>query len=223
MKNQTVKSLLVLTLATGLATETFAQKIHQKKSPLRTEVLQKINPISGNVKEWVFNQDFVYDGFYLETNAEKYLVKFPIHLGAELRNSISNNPIVVQGVVKYSPLGEKEIELVSLKTPNKVIYNLPPETPTNVLEKKFVNNSGKIKEVQINEMGDPIGFILEDRTVLRLPKHLSKQLSNLAPQGSTISYTGIEKSKDNGEAYYNNYSVVRCNTITIGEDQYLIK
>ena len=59
--------------------------------------LQQVTTINGTIDEWVYNDDFEYDGLYLRAENSKILVKFPPHLAQQAR--ALGNRISVNGVL----------------------------------------------------------------------------------------------------------------------------
>lgn len=190
----------------------------------RPEILQQVTSFSGKAGEWVNNDDYVYDGFYLQTGNEKLLVRFPVHMGSQLTAAVKNGGnITVNGVLHFSPVGEKEISMVSMVSGGQTIQETAPPAPVTAAVEEPVTASSKVKEFQKTERGDVNGFILDNKTILRVPPHIATQLSLLASAGTTISYTGVKKPVQQGEAVSSNYSIVHCKTVTINGTQYLTR
>ncbi|MGM5629383.1 hypothetical protein O2K51_00670 [Apibacter raozihei] len=222
MKTIISKSLILAALMISFSTYMSAQKRNPKPMH-REEAVEKVTAVNGVVNEWIYNDDFIYDGFTLQSGNEELFVKIPKHMGKVLRNSIAKNNITVNGVVKYSPEGNKELKWVSIVTNGKNIYDIPKERPEQPPVEKFVNGSGKVLKFQQNERGDTHGIFLDNKTLLRIPAHKFSLLSSLLQTGKTIQFTGFEKPKNEDEAVADNYSVIKLETLTVDGEQYLIK
>ena len=89
--------------------------------------------------------------------------------------------------------------------------------------KELVNSSGKIIELQKDKQGKVKGFILENKTILRVCPSVAEQLTKLAVVGTSITYSGDKKALCTGEATAETYTIIHCKTITINGKQYLTK
>jgi hypothetical protein len=195
-------------------------KHHGPKAVKQT--LQQVEVYSGKVGDWESNDEYVYDGFYLETANEKFLVKFSPLKGDQITSSIkSGNKVTVNGVGRLTRLGEKEIRLVSIMSDGKVIYENTPGPESADLTETFVTGSGKITELQKNKMGKVRGFMLDNKTILRVPVDVAKQLNLLAIEGAEVAYRGVKKPLHAGEVAWGGYTIIHCQTITIKGKQYL--
>ncbi len=229
------KSIAVMTLASVLALHSMAQPPTPPKGPdgkgpgrpeMKEQPLQEITIYTGQAGDWVANNDYVYDGFYLQTNGTKQLVKFAPHLGEQLKASVKNgSSITVKGVEHITPDGVKEIRLMSLNAGGKMIADtggkkpIPGSEPTEI----SASGNGKISEVQKGKRGETIGFVLDNKTILRMPPHVAAQLDNTATTGATISYTGNKKAMHDGEVASGNYTIIHTKTITINGKEYLVR
>ena len=145
-------------------------------------------------------------------------------MGSELTTAIkTGSTISVNGVEKTSPQGEKEIKLVSVTVDGKIINEAPPVKPATPPVEELINGNGKISELQKDKQGKVKGFMLDNKTILRMPPEVAQQLNTLAIVGTNISYSGIKKILHNGEATAVSYTIIRCKTITINGKQYLTK
>jgi hypothetical protein len=229
MKSIIISSIAIVLLM-ALSLDSNAQNTRSDKKGERYEArdarpeaqeekkpLQQVSVFSGQVVNWANNDDYVYDGFYLQTGNEKYLVKFPPHLGTQLTTAVKTGSTVsVNGAAAFPPQGEKEIRFVSITADGKTYYNTPPA-------EVLTFGSGKIYDLQKNKQGDVKGYILDDRTILRLPPHVAKQLNQVAVVGAGISYSGVKKILETGEVSVASYTIIHCQTVTINGIQYLTK
>lgn len=191
-------------------------------SPPR-EGLQTVSTYQGKVIRLVTNDDYIYEGFYILSNNDSLLVKFPPHLGAEVVTSMKQGAMVsVNGVYNVAPLGEKEIMMISINANGKTIVDAAPPTPGTMPAETYVSGNGSISLLQTNKEGEMTGVVVDGKAILRIPPHVARKLGNLLQNNAGISYTGMKKANNNGEASYGGYTIVRCKTITVNGQQYVI-
>ena len=178
---------------------------------------------SGKVTAWVSNQDFAYDGFYLQTANEKYLVNFAPRLGNQLTSAFRvGAEISVNAVEETSVAGKNIIRLVNITSNGMNIYNNPPILSVLTPVEEPIFGSSKIVQLLENKEGRINGFILSDKTILRIPPNAAEQLSKLAVEGVFVSYSGNQILR-HGEFAPVHYTVVQCKTLTEDEKQYIIE
>lgn len=187
--------------------------------------LQEVKSFTGEVTGWANNDDFVYNGFFLQTNSTKFLVKFPPHMGSALTTAIkTGSTISVNGVEGLDTLaGIKEIRLVSVIADGKTLNETTPVAPATIPAKELINGNGKISELQKNKDGKVKGFILDNKTILRVPPNVAEQLNTVAVVGAAISYSGEKQILHTGEVAADSYTIIHCKTITFNGKQYLTK
>lgn len=186
--------------------------------------LQQVTAYTGKAGEWVNNDDFVYDGFYLQTSQGKSLVRFPSTMGMQLTKLIkAGTDITVNGVEDVNPDGIKEIRMLSISANGQLIQNTPPAAPPVPEAETMMNGSGKITALQKGKEAEVNGYLIDNKTILRIPPHVAAQLNSLAAAGTTVSFTGRKKATNSNEASAGNYSIVHCETITINGTQYLAR
>jgi len=170
------------------------------------------------------NDDYIYDGFYLQTAQDSMLVKFPGHLGVQITSLVkAGSTVTVNGTLDYPPFGGKEIRMVSLTVNGQTVYDTPPATPATAPADNFVNGNGKVVGTQIDREGRMNGLLLDNSTVLRIPPGIAGQLTGLAKDGSRIGYSGMEKMPRAGEVVVGDMKIVHCNTISINGQQFLVR
>ena len=185
--------------------------------------LRPISTIQGKVVKFQANGDFVLDGIYLLNGTDSLLVKFPAHLGSQIAPLAKTGAQVsVSGVTENSPFGVKEVRLVSLTAGGKTIAETAPTAP-EVVEETTLTGTGKVNSLQTDREGRVSGLFLDNKILLRLPPHVTGQLGTGVSKGATISYSGIQKAKTQGEVSLEDYKIIRCRTITVNGQQYLVK
>ena len=189
--------------------------------PGRRGQIKETTTINGAIDEWVYNDDFEYDGLYLRVENSKILVKFPPHLAQQAR--ALGNRISVNGVLGYNREGIQELKMISMSGNGQVVYDQKPTPDYNYTQEPFINGSGRVAQIQINKRGDVVGYIIDNNIVLRIPPHIARQLSQLVQVGSVIEYSGIEKALKKGHVRAFNYKIIRCQTILINGTQYVVR
>ncbi|WP_221391571.1 hypothetical protein [Dyadobacter sp. NIV53] len=186
--------------------------------------LQAINTIQGKVVKLQGNDDFIFDGFYMLSAADSLLVKFPAHMGSQIfALTKPGSQVSVSGVVENARFGAREFRMVNLNAAGKTLTDTPPNTAPAPAQETAVTGNGKVTSFQTDREGRINGFFVDNKTVLRLPPHISVQMGNSISKGTAISYSGNQKVKAQGEIQLEDYKVVRCNTITVNGQQYLVR
>jgi len=186
--------------------------------------LQAVTSIQGKVVRLSNNHDFTLDGFYMLTGNDSLLVKFPAHMGAQVMPVAKPGAqISVSGVAENPAGGIRTLKLVSLTSGDKTLTETSPVPPQQVTQENSVTGSGKITSLQTDGEGKVTGLFIDSKTILRLPPQATAELGTALATGSTVSYTGSQKNKMQGEVQLENYKIIRCNTITVNGQQYLVK
>ena len=183
--------------------------------------LPQATTISGTVAEWTYNDDFEYDGLYLNTGNAKVFVKFPPHLAQQARTL--GNQLSVSGVLRNNPEGVQELKMNSISGNGQTMYDQKPVPHPTSAQEPFVNGEGTVKQMQINKKGDTVGYILTNDIILGLPPHTAKRLSQIIRTGTEIGYTGIEKALKPGHVRAFEYKIVRTQTISVNGTLYMVR
>lgn len=212
---------LVMILFVSTNIDAKARYNHEKS---KNNGLQEITIYTGTVEGWANNEDFIYDGFYLQTKSDKILVKFKPHLGSQIIDNIKTGALVSVGGVNCKKCKRgKMIMLVSVTNDGKTIIDTDPDKLNIKTAMELVSGTGNINDIQKNSKHGITGFILDNKTILRIPKHVAKKLVKMTEKGNNISYSGMKSSLKNGEVAKETYSIINCKTITINSKQYLVK
>ncbi len=186
--------------------------------------LRSLSSVQGKVVKLTANDDFTFNGFYLLVGNDSLVVKFPAHMGSQIMPVAKTGSLVsVSGVMENPPFANKELRMVTLTSGDKTITETFPGTPPVAVQETGVSGDGKIKSLQTNQEGLVTGIFVDSKTVLRLPPHAGSQLGTSIGKGAAISYTGSQKSKVQGEVQLEDYRIIRCNTLTLNGQQYLVK
>jgi len=177
---------------------------------------------TGQVAGWVYNDDYVYDGFNLQINYKMFLVKFPPNKGNQLTMSVNTGTTIsVKGFEIILPKGN-EIKMIGITANGKNIYdsiNIIPIVESQK-EKEYITSEGKISKLLKYKNGKLKSIVLDNNIVLRLPTNFSKQLINVAMVGTNIYFDGVKHISQNGEVIALNYTIVNCEKITINGKKY---
>ncbi len=229
MKSKTLFAAVII-LSVALSAQCMAQSDPHKLPPpgpfenIHRQALQQVTTFNGQAGEWTINDDYIYDGFYLQTTQAKYLVKFSPHMGSELTKNITTGAtITINGVEELTPEGQKEVRLISIAANGQTLTDIPLATAPQTVTDTQINGTGKITAFQKNKRGEVNGYFVDGKTILRVPPHVVMQLNTLLTSGAAVSYSGIKKSVNNGEVSIGNYNIVHCQTITVNGTQYLTR
>ncbi len=192
----------------------------EKPGP-RPDALREITTLSGTVSKMITNDDFVYDGFYLNSNGGQVLVKFPPHLGSQITAMARQGSAVsIKGFEDAAPNGEKAFHMNSITANGKTVEDTPPAVPQTPPQEISVTQSGTIKDLQKNKEGDAVVGILVDNTILRIPPHIFQQLGQSLVKGAKISFTGFKKPDNSGEVAERKVDIVRARMISVNGKEY---
>ena len=212
----TVKNAILGICLMGLTISASAQPGRHKGGNL-----QQVTTISGTIAEWTYNDDFEYDGLYLNTGSASVFVKFPPHLAQQVRDLGKN--LTVNGVFHFNREGVQELKMTSMSGNGQTVYDQKPMRNEVYVQEPFVNSEGKVKQLQINKKGDTVGYILENSILVRIPPRSAFQLSQMVQIGSVIGYTGVEKTLKSGHVRASDYKIIRCQTISVNGTQYMVR
>jgi len=186
--------------------------------------LQAVSTVTGKVVKLSANDDFTFDGFYMISGSDSVLVRFPAHMGTQISPlAKTGSQITVSGVYENSGLGRKEMKMVSINMGDKTLTDTPPSMPATPAQQIIVTGNGKVTSLQTDPEGRVNGVFIDNKTVLRFPPHVSGQLGNTIAKGTAVSYSGSQKNKEQGEISLEDYKVIRCNTITVNGQQFLVR
>lgn len=188
---------------------------------------QEVFTFTGKITEFVYDNDFILEGFYLQTQDSTYLVHFESTMGKRIQ-SIGTDVILRAVRVVNHPLHEKTyLDLVNITGNGKTIYangayryhshSMNPDD--------FRMGKGKIEQIKYNKKDEyKISIILDDNVLLQVSRYQFEKLSPMIIIGKTIEYTGIAKKEKvkKGEVMANKNYIIYCHTITIDGKQYSV-
>jgi hypothetical protein len=188
--------------------------------------ISEVFTFSGKITDWHYNEDFIYDGFYLQTQDTTYLVRFEKAMGERILN-IGNDVILRATIIKEDSSGNiKFLNLVNIQGKGDILYSNGAYNYHFLSSKSeyFRKGQGKIVEFLYyrDDKEKSRGFILDDNTTLVLDDFAMKQLSEMITIGKTIEYTGIISKTKEGEVKAKESNVIHCQTITIDKRQFLV-
>ncbi|WP_146944325.1 hypothetical protein [Chryseobacterium hagamense] len=182
--------------------------------------LREMTTLSGTVSKMSANDDFVYDGFYLNGSGGPVLVKFPPHLGSQITSVVrQGGQISVKGFEEVAPNGEKTFRMKSATANGKTVEETPPAVPPTPPQETSATGSGTITELQKNKEGHTVGIFVDD-TLLKMPPHVFEKLGTSLVKGAKISFTGVKKPENSGEVAERKFNIVRAGTISIDGKEY---
>lgn len=182
--------------------------------------LREITTLSGTVSKMSANDDFVYDGFYLNARGGSVLVKFPPHLGSQMMAlAKQGGQISVKGFEEVAPNGEKTFRMKSVTANGKTVEDTPPAVPQAPPQETFTTGSGTVTDLQKNREGHTVGIFVDD-TLLKMPPHVFEKLGTSLVKGAKVSFTGAKKPENSGEAAERKFNIVRAGTVSINGKEY---
>lgn len=188
----------------------------------RPEPLKEITTLTGTVSKISANDDFVYDGFYLNSNGGPVLVKFPPHLGSRIAAfARPGGQVSIKGFEDAAPNGEKTFRMKSIMANGKTVEDTPPAVPQAPPQETSATGSGTITELQKNKEGNTVGIFVDD-TLLKMPPHVFEKLGTSLVKGAKISFTGSKKPENSGEMAERRFNIVRARTISINGKEYAL-
>lgn len=183
--------------------------------------IREISTVTGKVSRMAVNDDFIYDGFYMTSNGESLLVKFPPHLGSQITALAKNGSSVsVKGVSDIAPDGEKTFRMNSLTADGKTVEDVKPGVPQTPPQEVSVSESGTITQLQKNKEGNAVVGIFIGNTILKMPPHIYQQLGQSLVNGAKVSFTGFKKPENSGEVAEKKYTIVHARTISVNGKEY---
>lgn len=218
-------ALVVFTLFSSAAFAQLRPEPGMPKGPKPgKEILQEVTSISGTVGNFVYNDDYVYDGFVLKSSNSSDTVKFGPQMGAQVRSAVKEgSKITVNGVAHINPEGLKNIHLVNLTVNGQTITITPPAPPSVTVTETTLSEKGKITALLTGKRGETNGFMIDGNTILRFPPRTAEQLGQKVSVGSSIAYTGVLKATNSNEAVAKQMRIIHCATVTINGTQYLTR
>lgn len=187
----------------------------------RPETIREISTMSGKISKMTVNDDFVYDGFYMTSNGESVLVKFPPHLGSQITAIAKDgNSVSVKGVADIAPNDERSFRMNSLTANGKTVEDVAPAIPQTPTQEVSVSESGTITQLQKNKEGNAVVGIFVGSTILKMPPHIYQQLGQSLVKGAKISFTGFKKPENSGEVAEKKYNIVHARTISVNGKEY---
>ncbi len=231
--NQGKKIVALVFLMTAVVVNAQAQPPVPPKDPRpgmerpepgpRPDEVREITTLSGTVSKMSTNDDFVYDGFYLNSSGGQVLVKFPPHLGSQITTlAKQGSQISIKGMADVAPNGEKSFRMNSMTANGKTIEDTPPAVPQTPPQEVSVTESGTITDLQKNKEGDGVVGIFVDNTLLKMPPHIYQQLGQALVKGTKISFTGFKKPDNSGEVAERKFNIVRARTISVNGKEYAL-
>lgn len=185
------------------------------------ETIREISTVIGKVSKMAVNDDFVYNGFYITSNGESVLVKFPPHLGSQITALAKNGSSVsVKGVADVAQNGEKSFRMNSLTANGKTVEDVAPAVPQTPPQEVSVSESGTITQLQKNKEDNAVVGIFIGNTILKMPPHIYQQLGQSLVNGAKISFTGFKKPENSGEVAEKKYNIVHARTISVNGKEY---
>ena len=188
---------------------------------------KELKTYQGDITHWEVNNDWIYNAFTLLYNTnETILVKFPSHLGSEIK-ALGEHDLKVNGYIKTNNEGVSFLHLISISNGKSEVsrHNDGPKRHHHKKKEPIaITSSGKIEEILYNiDNQSPTAYLLDNGTILKMPPHIFRQLDNIVKVGTKIEYQGLERRINKGELQSNRKTIVHARTIEINGTSYFIK
>ena len=188
--------------------------------------ISEVFTFTGKITDRHYDEDFIYDGFYLQTQDTTYLVRFEKALGERILTIGDDVVLRANIILEDTSDNIRFLNLINIKGKGETVhsngaynYHFHSTKP-----KDFRKGEGKIVECLYyrDDKENARGFILDDNTTLVLDTFAMKQLSEMTAIGKTIEYTGIISKTKEGEVKAKESNTIYCQTITIDGRQFLV-
>lgn len=199
--------------------------MQRMKEMRENKKIQEVFTFTGKITDWHYNEDFIYDGFYLlQKEQDTILVRFDKTLGEKIR-SIENDVTVRATIIKDSSGNTRFLNLVNIQGKGETVYcnGTYNHIYMSTDSEDFRKGKGRIKEFRYGKDGETItGFILDNNVALLIDSKMLRQIPESVEISKTIEYTGIATKHKKGQIKAKDYIVIHCQTITIDGKQYLV-
>ncbi|WP_338871638.1 hypothetical protein WBJ53_25920 [Spirosoma sp. SC4-14] len=188
----------------------------------RGGALTALTSVTGTVGQWTSNDDGILDGFTLSDSPTT--IKFPPHLGEQVQKALKpGSAVSVTGYTEASPEGSR-FHMTSLMAGKTTVVSGPPVvSATPPAPPALVTETGKITDYRFGRDGRVNGFVLDNKTIVRVPPHVAYQLTNLVTKGSTITVQGYSKNLRDGQVQLSKINSLNASVLTINGQQYLVR
>jgi len=196
----------------------------KRKSVKKSEIIEELYSFSGKIKEWQYNDNFIYNGFLLQSETETRLIKFHPVLGAKIR-ALGDSVEVIGTIAKYKDKRNKVMGLVQIHNNKDTIYSsMTPAFHKIVFDSvNTITDSGTIKKIEYHSDKHIRRCLLDNNVVLRFLPFTDKSYPRNIKAGTTIGYIGIEQHVNIGEVKSGDYKIVHCITIFIDGKEYQLR
>lgn len=189
------------------------------------QALTALTTVAGTFQQLTANDDFIADGFTLNTGTTTTQVRFPSNLGQAIQAAAQvGQAVTVTGFAEITPTGENVFRLAKLEVGKTVIVNAtPPTPPANQQTPTPKTVTAKVADYQLDREGQAKGLILSDQTTVRMPPHLAGQLISLAPKGTTVTVEGYVKPLGQGQVMLQKHDRLEASVLTVNGQAYWVR
>ena len=204
-----------------LGLEDASKKGKSNKSYKYYKELEELVSFSGKIIEWKHNENFIYNGFLLQSETETRLIKFHPVLGVKIR-ALEENVEVSGTLAKFKDKGNKVMGLIQIHDNKDTVYRSMNPVFHKVLfdSANAITNSGTIKNIKYYGRWYIGKCILEDNVILNFYPFNKKSFPRNLKVGTTIEYTGTEQQLKPGEVMEGDYKVINCIVVSVNGKKY---
>jgi len=197
-------ALLLTILLPLMLSSTAAQPRKDRPPPYAAEPFLNAAPVvAGVVRRLVINPQGEVDGLLLEDGT---LAKLPPHMADELTAAVKpGDTVSVRGLRESS--GSVKALIITNEGSKRAVIEHPPVPGVATMPKHLrfatlgrLQASGKVERAIYGRNGEITGVMLDDGTVVRVPKHAVHQLAAQLQPGQTIAVEGLGTRNEYGRA-----------------------
>lgn len=159
--------------------------------------------LKGKVESLLTNDHDDVDGLRLESGEE---IHFPPHFGRKVGELIkAGSDVEIQARKETRPMGKVVFEATQIQSQGTTITVDRPGPKHHPKDKRHpekpMNVNGKVLSFTPNRHGDVDGFLLEDKTEVKFPPHMSEALQALVKPGSAVTIEGRRHETPEGSVH----------------------
>ena len=194
--------------------------------PVQASGMISLTTLSGTVQKFTANDEFILNGFTLQTGAKTIIVQFPSHLGQAIQKASKlNDEVTVTGVSDITPEGEAIFRMVGLTNGKNVVTDGPPSSSPvlAIVSPTPITAKGKVVDYLLNKQGQVNGLLLSDQTLVKVPPHAVGQLITIAPKETNISVEGYVRPVGEGQVRLQQQTIVEASLITVNGQSFWVR
>ena len=191
---------------------------YPKWNPKSVYSFSLLSKMEGELKSYLYKQNYVYIGFVLKTFSGEYSFSFPSDMGNRIKFFFDDHRFVTVYHSSFTMKGQLDPpELHALASDGDTLKinefgfyggaDVKHEhTPAEI--------EGKITSINRSAKGKIISVIVGNDCYIEVDNNMEKQLTNYLKQGRMIKVSGQERIKKEGEIYAKEYRIITPSQVT---------